>query len=132
MPPELTELTQAEWAIIKVVWDLEPCAAPSVQEALLHDRAWSYSTVRTLMDRMAAKGILKTEKIRHMTLFRSAVTREEAQRGETLYALNTAFNGALAPMVQCLLDQHDLSPRDLEELERLIQAKRAKARGNKP
>ena len=28
------ELTEAEWAIIEVVWEHEPCAAGTVQEAL--------------------------------------------------------------------------------------------------
>ena len=118
------ELTPAEWTIIKAVWENEPCTAPAIQEKLERDTQWSYSTVRTMMDRMVAKGLLLGEKSGKVTLFRSAVTRDQAQRGELLYALKNAFNGALTPMMQCLLNSGEVSPAELSELEALIKAKR--------
>jgi len=124
MPKPEIELTEAEWQIIKAVWEHEPCAAPAIQEKLFKQTAWTYSTVRTLMDRMVAKGLLQAQKIRNLTLYRSAVTRAQAQRGELLYALKHAFNGALTPMVQCLLETNSLSTAELAELESLIKAKK--------
>lgn len=64
------ELTEGEWAIISAVWDNEPCAAPTVQEKLAGCKKWTYSTVKTMMDRMAAKGLLRTERIRNLILYR--------------------------------------------------------------
>src|SRR4051812_29678211 len=104
MPKPEIELTEAEWTIIKSVWHKEPCTAPDIQQTLEKQTSWTYSTVRTLMDRMVGKGLLKADKQRNVTLYRSAVTRKQAQRGELLYALKHAFNGALTPMVQCLLE----------------------------
>ena len=124
MPKARTELTEAEWAIIKAVWEMEPCTAPDIREKLRRQTAWAYSTVRTLMDRMVVKGLLAAEKVRNLTVYRSAVTREQAQRGELFYALKHAFNGALTPMVQCLLDTRNLSTDELTELESLIKAKK--------
>src|SRR5664279_2714319 len=118
------ELTEGEWAIMRAVWKNEPCAAPTVQEALQQTRNWSYSTVRTIMDRMVAKGLLRGEKVRHLTLYRAAVTSAQAQQGEVLYALKNAFNGALNPMVECLLDAKGVSAAGLDELEELIRKKR--------
>ena len=126
MPKPAAELTEAEWAIIKAVWEHEPCAAPTIQQALHKSREWTYSTVRTLMDRMVAKRLLTAEKIRNLTLYRSSITRAEAQKGELLYALKNAFNGALTPMVQCLLETGKLSAEELAELETLIKTKRKK------
>jgi len=127
MPKRTVELTEAEWTIIKAVWEHEPCAAPTIQEKLRKKTEWTYSTVRTLMDRMVAKGLLTAEKIRNLTLFRSAITRQQAQRGELLYALKNAFNGALTPMVQSLLETGDLSAEELTELESLIKQRKKKA-----
>jgi len=129
MPKPTIELTEAEWTIIKAVWDHEPCAAPGIQEKLRKKTGWTYSTVRTLMDRMVEKGLLTAEKLRKLTIYRSAVTREQAQRGELSYALKHAFNGALTPMVQCLLDTSDLSAEELTELEALIQEKKKQRKG---
>lgn len=118
------ELTRAEWAVIKAIWEQEPCTAPEIQEKLLKQTGWAYSTVRTLMDRMVAKGLLTSEKVRNATLYRSAITREQAQRGQAMYALKQAFNGALTPMVQCLIDSRNISASELAELEALIQSKK--------
>ena len=124
MSSPLPELTESEWAIIKAVWTHQPCAAPTVQEALADSHGWAYSTVRTFLDRMADKGLLTTEKVRHRNLYRAAVTRRQAQLGELRYALRHAFDGALKPMVETLLSSETLSSRELDELEALINARR--------
>ena len=126
MPKNFVELTEAEWPVIKVVWETEPCTAPAVREKLLKSTGWTYSTVRTLMDRMVAKGVLKARKEGKITIYNSAITRREAQRGELFYALKHAFNGALAPMVQCLLESKDLDENELAKIEALIQDKKSK------
>lgn len=118
------ELTGTEWTIIKAIWESEPCTAPDIQQRLKKETAWTYSTVRTLMDRMVTKGLLKAKKERNVTLYSSTVTRAQAQRGELLYALKNAFNGALTPMVQCLMETRDLNAEELAQLDALIQAKK--------
>ena len=121
-------LTEAEWTVIKAVWQTEPCTAPAIQEALFAQTQWTYSTARTVLDRMTAKGLLKAEKTGKMTIYRSAITQQQAQRGELLYALKHAFNGILTPMVQSLIEDNDLNAEELEKLEKLIREKRRKAK----
>ncbi|MHC4283599.1 MAG: BlaI/MecI/CopY family transcriptional regulator [Planctomycetota bacterium] len=118
------ELTEAEWAIIQTIWENEPCAVPTIQEALEAQKNWHYSTVKTLMDRMVTKGLLTTERFRNLNLYRSAITRVQAQKGEIMRAVKRAFNGALTPMMQFMLDEHKLSQKQLAELESLIRKKR--------
>jgi len=128
MPKAHFELTETEWTIIKAVWASEPCSAPDIQQRLAKKTKWTYSTVRTLMDRMVTKGLLTAEKIRNITLYRSAITQAQAQRSELLYALRNAFNGALTPMLHCLLDTGDLSEAELDQIESLIKARKKGAR----
>jgi len=104
-----TELTESEWSIIKAVWETEPCTAPAIQERLFKATGWHYSTVRTLMDRMVAKGMLSAKKEGKLTVYSSTITRTEAQRGELFYALKHAFNGALTPMA--MIKAHKKSAR---------------------
>ena len=115
------ELFDSEWAILQVVWEQEPCAAPTVQEALKTERDWAYTTVKTMMDRMVKKGLLTTEKIRNLYLYRSAITRAQAQRREILRTVKRAFDGALTPMMQFLIENEKLSEADYRQLESLIQ-----------
>ena len=128
MSKPTVELTESEWSVIKAVWETEPCTAPAIQEKLLKPTGWTYSTVRTLMDRMVAKGVLKAKKEGKLTIYQSAVTRAQAQSGELFYALKHAFNGALTPMVQCLLDSKDLNATELAELEAMIKARKKSAK----
>ena len=118
------ELTEAEWEIIQVVWEQQPCAAPTVQEELADRKQWTYSTVKTLMDRMVGKGLLKTQRIRNLILYRSAVSRADAQQGELMRAVKRAFGGAFTPMMQFMLESDALSPEEFGELEAMIRKKR--------
>lgn len=124
MPKPKNELTEAEWTIIKAVWEKEPCTAPDIQQKLAKATEWTYSTVRTLMDRMVTKGLLQAEKQRNITLYTSEITQNQAQRSELRYALKNAFNGALTPMVQCLLENEKLTAAELTELETIIKNRR--------
>jgi BlaI family penicillinase repressor len=125
------ELFESEWAILQVVWEREPCAAPAVQEILEKDKGWAYTTVKTLMDRMVKKGLLTTERVRNLYLYRAAITRAEAQRSEILRTVKRAFDGALTPMMQFLIESESLSDREYQELERLIRNRKRGKTGNK-
>jgi BlaI family penicillinase repressor len=125
------DLTEGEWAIIQAVWDNQPCAAPTVQEVLQSEKAWAYSTVKTMMDRMVAKGLLKTERIRNLILYSAAVTRKEAQHSEIMRAVKRAFDGALTPMMQFLLDSNKLSKDQLAELEVMVKSKRVEVKNKR-
>jgi len=114
------ELTEAEWEIMKVVWEKEPCAAGTVQETLAKSRDRAYSTVKTTMDRMAEKGFLEIEKIRNLQLFHSCISEVDAKRGEFRKMLKRAFDGALTPMMQFLIEHEGLSKAESAQLRKLV------------
>jgi BlaI family penicillinase repressor len=128
MAKSQSELTAGEWAIIQAVWDNEPCAAPTIQEELEKKTGWSYSTVKTMMDRMATKGLLQTQRIRNLILYSSVITKKEAQKGEIMRAVKRAFGGAMTPMMQFLLDSKSLTEEELDQLEAMIKSKKEKAK----
>jgi len=125
------ELFESEWTILRIVWERQPCAAPTVQEALAAEKGWAYTTVKTLMDRMVRKGLLRTEKIRNLYLYRAAVSQAQAQRSEIFRTVQRAFNGTLTPMMQFLLENEELSEQEYEHLARLIRERRRKNTGKK-
>lgn len=114
------ELTEAEWEIMRVVWEKEPCAAGTVQEALAATRDWCYATVKLTMDRMVEKGFLEISKIRNLQLFRSCISEVEARRGELRKMLTRAFGGALTPMLKFLIEHEGLSQEEAAELRELV------------
>jgi BlaI family penicillinase repressor len=110
------ELTEAEWVIMRAIWEHQPCAAGTVQEALATSKGWAYSTVKTTMDRMVRKGLLQTQRIRNLLLFSATVDEVEAKRGEFRRMLKRAFDGALAPMMQFLVEHEGLSAEEARQL----------------
>lgn len=124
MKKEELELFESEWTILQKVWELEPCAAPTVQEALQSGKGWAYTTVKTMMDRMVKKGLLRTEKIRNLYLYRSAVTESQARKSEISRTLKRAFDGTFTPMMQFLMENEQLSEEEYCHLEQLIKQRR--------
>ena len=113
-------ISNGEWAILQVVWRLEPVSAVSVKEEFEDTKNWSYSTVKTMMDRMTDKGLLRTERIRNLMLYSSAISARDAKENALTQMLNNAFDGALSPMIHFLIDNRKLSGNDLDELRELI------------
>lgn len=131
MKKENLELFESEWAILQKVWELEPCAAPTVQEALQGERGWAYTTVKTMMDRMVKKGLLKTEKIRSIYLYNSAVTRSQASESEITRTLKRAFDGTFTPLMQFLIENDQLSEEEYSHLEKLIKKRKRSKKESK-
>lgn len=126
------ELTEAEWIIMKVVWENEPCAAGTVQEILRKSKNWAYSTVKGAMDRMVEKDFLEINKIRNLQLFKSKITQAEAKKREFRKMLKRAFDDALTPMMQFLIENENFSKKDLRQMRKLIEkAERSKKTYNK-
>jgi BlaI family transcriptional regulator, penicillinase repressor len=128
MPKLKIDISEGEWFILKILWNQAPMTAPDVTEALQSTKGWAYTTVRTMMDRMLVKGLLKSEKVRHVDLFRPTITRKQAQKAELLDTMKRAFNNALTPMMQCLLETRELSVEELGDLEAILEAKRKAAK----
>jgi len=125
------ELTEAEWKIMKIVWEKEPCAAGTVQETLAGSRNRAYSTVKTTMDRMVEKGLLEIERIRNLQLFKSRVSEVDAKRGEFRKMLKRAFDGALTPMMQFLIEHEGISAEDAAQLRKLVTKRKTEGRETK-
>jgi BlaI family penicillinase repressor len=125
------ELFESEWVILQAVWELEPCAAPTVQEALAKEKSWAYTTVKTMMDRMVKKRLLKVRKIRNLYLYSAAITRPQAQRSEIMRTLKRAFDGTLTPMMQFLIENEELSEKEYRHLEQLIRNRKRRKVGSR-
>ncbi len=115
-----TKLSDGEWAIMRVVWRTQPVSAVSVKEEFESSTGWTYSTVKTMMDRMVRKDLLSTKRIRNLILYSAAITPDQARKGALKQVLDNAFEGALPPMIHFLLEHEDLSEKELNQLRELI------------
>lgn len=113
-------LSDAEWKIMRAVWDREPATARTVLDAVEPETAWAYTTVKTMLDRLVAKGAVSLDRRNNTGVYASLVTREEARRDAVSGLLDRAFDGALAPLLRFAAEGRSLSEEDRAALRRLL------------
>jgi len=131
--PKLPSITDAEWHVMKVLWDrpAEWLAAADIIEPVSAERAVHHRTARTLLARLVKKGAVET-RMSGVTggsgggyLYRAKVPRDAVVREESRSFLSRVFDGNAAPaVVHFLSEARDrLSPEDLKELRSLLNPK---------
>ncbi len=119
-------LSEAEWKVMSCVWDRGAVGARDVCDALRDERGWAYTTVKTMMARLAQKGALTERKERNASVYEAAVSRSKCRRAALRSLVDGAFGGAVEPMVHFLVGETSFSAEAADELTRLLEEKRRK------
>lgn len=116
-------LSDAEWKVMQIVWRRPPVTARDVADALADRTGWAYTTVKTLLTRLAGKGFVTERMAGNAALYEPAVAEDEARRSALRGLVDRAFGGDLVPMVRFLLDDDELSPRERNRLREMLAAR---------
>lgn len=112
-------ITQAEWDVLKALWELGPTTARQVGDHLRPARGWAYSTVKTMLDRMVEKELVVARQVGNVWEFTSAVAVKDARRGAWRRFVDAAFGGAMAPALEFIAAE-GLSKKERERLISLL------------
>ena len=116
-------ISESEWGVMKVVWERSPITANEVVDALSFTK-WQPKTVKTLLNRLLAKGALGFEKRGRTYHYYPLVDKAACSRAESRSFLRRVYDGALTPMVAGFIEDEDLSPDEIAALRRLLDKKR--------
>jgi predicted transcriptional regulator len=116
----IERISEAEQAVMEVLWRDSPLSAAQVAERVDPRRGWSGRTVKTLLSRLLAKGALNHEEEGRRYLYRPAVCREDYVAQESGKLIDRMFGGRVTPLVAHLAQRDLLTPRDIEEIEALL------------
>ena len=114
-------ISEAESAVLEVLWDRGPASAEDVTAVLAGPRGWRDSTVKTLLGRLLKKGAVRAEKEGRRFIYSPTLAREEWLSSESESLLNRLYGGRVAPLVAHFSRHRKLSKRDVRELKRLIE-----------
>ena len=117
-------ISDAEHAVMEVLWDESPLTAQDVSRRVDPARGWSANTVKTLLGRLVQKGAAATDADGRRFLYRPAIARDDHLARETGRLVDRLFGGRPAPLVAHLASRRELSDDDLAELEALIRSLR--------
>lgn len=122
------QLSEAEWKLMQALWRSSPASAREVHGAVASATGWAYTTVKTMLDRLVEKGVLRS-KMRSNQAFYTPTVSQEAARSSAVQALVArAFDGKLGGLFAHMTDEDALSAKERAELEALLAKLEKKAK----
>ena len=119
-PKGKNKISETELKIMRIIWELESCAARDVLEAARKEEDWSESTVKTLLRRLVDKGYLNARLIGNSFLYTPTKTLQSQLKVCADNLIHFAKQGTIGSVIAYLIQQSKLSKDDLTELEDLI------------
>lgn len=113
-------ISEAESRVMAELWRASPQSSEDIAAALRKSTGWHENTVRTLLNRLARKGAINSQREGRRYLYASVLTREEWQAQESRSLLNRVFGGRVAPLLAHFSRSEKLSAKDVAELRKLI------------
>lgn len=118
----MERIGEAEYAVMEVLWQDAPLTATEVADRVPAERGWSIRTVKTMLARLLAKGVLAHEEDGRRYLYRPAVARADYVAQESGRLIDRMFGGRVTPLVAQLAERDRLSDADIAEIEALLKA----------
>ena len=112
--------TDAELAILNVLWERGPSTVRDVHDALKHDRDVGYTTVHKILQDMAEKKLVTRDESERSHVYAAAVEEKSVKRRLVSDLLDKAFDGSAAQLVMQALSDKRASPEDLKKIRKLL------------
>jgi BlaI family transcriptional regulator, penicillinase repressor len=120
MNPRQPRPTDAELAILRVLWERGPSTVRQVHESLSGERAIGYTTVLKLMQIMADKGIVQRDETDRTHVYAPRRSEQYTQRQLLQDLLDRAFGGSALKLVMQALSTKKASPEELAQIRQLL------------
>lgn len=117
---DIPKISEAEWEVLRVLWEKTPCTASEVIEALANDTHWKPTTVKTLLARLVKKNAVGYREADRTYSYFPLVTKTECIRVENKSFLQRVYGGALKPMLVQFIRDEKLTADDIKDLKRLL------------
>ena len=114
-------ISEAESAVMEVLWARSPLSAEDVFRSLSGSREWQEATVKTLLNRLLRKGAIRANREGRRYLYTPVLEREAWLLGESQGLLERLFDGRVAPLVSHFSKHRKLSRKDIADLRKLLE-----------
>jgi predicted transcriptional regulator len=122
LPRSPKKPTNAEVAILRVLWSRGPSTVREVAQAMGREAA--YTTVLKLMQNMTDKRLVRRDESSRTHVYTAACPEEQTQRQIVTDLVDRVFDGSAAKLVMQALAASQTSPKELEEIQKLIDTHR--------
>ncbi len=122
MTPSPRKPTNAEVAILRVLWTRGPSTVRDVAKVMGREDA--YTTILKLMQNMTDKQLVRRDESARTHVYEAACTEDETQRQLVIDLLERVFDGSASKLVMQALAAAKTSPAELAEIRKLVERQR--------
>ncbi len=118
-------LSEFELELMQLFWEKSESTAPSIHHILKQKRPVSYSTVKTIIDRLEIKGALERKRQSGRTIWYSPLI-EKQQYNKSLVKsfIDRVFLGNSRPLAAHILQSESLTVEDIQYLEKILKLRK--------
>lgn len=117
-------LGELEADIMSIVWKLGNASVKDVFEELYPDKRLAYTTIMTVMSRLANKNVLKQDRSGTAYIYTPNVSQEEMANSMIGHVVEKVLGGNVAPAVVYLLKRSEIDVNEIERIKSMIQEKK--------
>jgi len=122
------KISEAEWEVMKTLWEKSPLTANEIVETLSKRTRWQRETIRTLVNRLVQKKAVAFEKEGRQHHYFPLVAETECVKAETRSLLRRLRVSAIEPMLAALVEEQQLSAEQIARLKDILEGKSTDAR----
>ena len=117
--------TDAELAILRVLWERGPSTVRQVHEVMVgRVGPAAYTTALKLLQIMTGKGLVRRDDTDRTHVYTPRLSEEQTQRQLVRDLLDRAFGGSASKLVMQALNARRATQEELGEIRKLIEARR--------
>lgn len=125
-----SRVSEFELLLMHVLWTTNPLSASEVHERVSASYPCTAKTVRTLLERLQTKGIVKRHKVHGIWVFTPAIERDAYLLHESTSFLQRFFGSDPVPLVAHLVNNQVLTPNDIKRLRAILDGDTTKESSN--
>ncbi|TCZ65293.1 BlaI/MecI/CopY family transcriptional regulator [Flaviaesturariibacter aridisoli] len=118
--PKTIKPTESELEILQILWTKGVATVREVHEELAKTKDVGYTTTLKLMQIMHEKGIVKRDESMRTHVYQPAVNKEKTQKHLLTKMIDSLFGGSSTQLVLQALGEHNASPEELEQIQKLL------------
>ena len=116
----LPQISEAEFEVMKIIWESAPINTNEITERLLKTTSWSAKTIHTLIKRLVTKGALTYEKQGRIFVYTPLVEENEYINQQSNSFLDRFYDGDISAMLSTYLENNQLSETELQHLRSIL------------
>ncbi len=113
---EIPQISNAEWEVMRVIWDKAPVKSSDIAKALEEKKNWNTKTIQTLIRRLVDKGIIINISEGKTYVYDILIPESEFIQKETDGFLKRVYSGSFSHLMLNFVNNHDLSNKEVDEL----------------